>query len=105
MIHPVGQALAPVLHIERLVRSLQFVESHLAVRPSGFLALDSLTLADLVLACVIHGGARITFGAAERTQYPHIFAHFARVTTDERIKQWFFTEDFVEVAVSEPKMT
>ncbi|KIJ59270.1 hypothetical protein HYDPIDRAFT_33340 [Hydnomerulius pinastri MD-312] len=90
-------------HNERLARSLEFVESHLAARPSGFVALDSLTLADLVLAGVIHGGARITFGAAERAQYPHIFAHFARVTADERIKQWFSTEDFVDVAISEPK--
>ncbi|KAF9233234.1 glutathione S-transferase C-terminal-like protein [Melanogaster broomeanus] len=89
--------------IERLVRALTYVESYLATRPSGYLVGNSVTLADLVLAGVILGSASVSLGAAERAQYPLIFAHYAKVTEDERIKQYWSTEDFVEVAITGPQ--
>ncbi|KAI9566182.1 hypothetical protein HD554DRAFT_2025947, partial [Boletus coccyginus] len=72
------------------------LESHLTARPSGYVALDTLTLADLVLAGMICSAARVSLGSAERTQYPHIFAH-EKVNLDERVKQYWGTEGFVEV--------
>ncbi|KAF9233231.1 glutathione S-transferase C-terminal-like protein [Melanogaster broomeanus] len=89
--------------VERLVRALKYLESYLATRPSGYLVGDSVTLADLVLVGLVHGSARLSLGAAERAQYPLTFAHYARVTDDETIKQYWSTEDFVEIAVTEPK--
>ncbi|KAF9220301.1 glutathione S-transferase C-terminal-like protein [Gyrodon lividus] len=89
--------------VERLVRALKYLESYLATRPSGYLVSNSLTLADLVLAGVIHSAAGVSLGAAERAQYPLIFAHYAKVTANEKIKQYWSTQDFVEVALNEPK--
>ncbi|KAG8214900.1 glutathione S-transferase [Butyriboletus roseoflavus] len=88
---------------ERLVRGLAHLESHLAVHPTGYVALDTLTLADFVLAGVIFAAARVSLGSAERAQYPHIFAHYAKVTADERVKQYWGTEEFVDVRITEPK--
>jgi len=85
------------------VRGLAHLESHLAARPSGYVALDNLTLADFVLAGVIYAAARVSLGSAERAQYPHIFAHYERVTLDERVKQYWGTEGFVDVRITEPK--
>ena len=67
------------------------------------MALDTLTLADFVLASVVSSAARVALGSAERAQYPHLFAHFARVTGDERVKQYWGTEEFVDVRITEPK--
>jgi len=40
-------------------------------------------------------------GTAEREQvYPRVFAHFAKVTSDERIKSWFAEPGFVETALT-----
>ncbi|KAI9566189.1 glutathione S-transferase C-terminal-like protein [Boletus coccyginus] len=88
---------------ERLVRGLAHFESHLAARPSGYVALDTLTLADLVLAGVIFAAARASLGSAERTQYPHIFTHYEKVTLDERVKQYWGMDGFVDVRIAEPK--
>jgi len=88
---------------ERLGRALAYLESHLAARPSGYVALDTLTLADFVLAGVIFAAAHVSLGSAERAQYPHIFAHYTKVTTDERVKQYWGTEEFVDVRLTEPK--
>lgn len=66
------------------------------------MALDTLTLADFALAGAIFAAARVALGAAERAQYPHIFAHYAKVTADERLKQYWET-DFVDVRITEPK--
>jgi len=89
--------------VERIVRALTYAESYLATRPSGYLVGNSVTLADLVLVGVAYGSASVSIGAAERAQYPSIFAHYAKVTEDERIKQYWGTEDFVEVALTEPQ--
>ena len=67
------------------------------------MALDTLTLADFVLAGVILAAAQVSLGSAERAQYPHIFAHYTKVTADERVKQCWGTEEFVDVRVTEPK--
>ncbi|KAF9233235.1 glutathione S-transferase C-terminal-like protein [Melanogaster broomeanus] len=89
--------------VERIVRALTYAESYLATRPSGYLVGNSVTLADLVLVGVAYGSASVSLGAAERAQYPSIFAHYAKVTEDERIKQYWGTADFVEVALTEPQ--
>jgi len=88
---------------ERLVRALNYLESHLAAHPSGYVALDTLTFADFVLASVMFAAAQFTLGSAERAQYPHIFAHYAKVTSDERLKQYWGTEEFTEVRITERK--
>ena len=62
-----------------------------------------MTLADFFLAGTIFSCSRITLGATERAQYPSVFAHFTKVTEDERVKQFWGTEDFIEVAVTGPK--
>ncbi|KAF9233233.1 glutathione S-transferase C-terminal-like protein, partial [Melanogaster broomeanus] len=89
--------------VERLVRALTYVESYLATRPSGYLVGNSVTLGDLVLTGVVLNSARLSIGAAERAQYPFVFAHYAKVTEDERIKQYWGTDTFVEVAITEPQ--
>ena len=88
---------------ERLERALAYLESHLAARPSGYVALDTLTLADFVLAGVIFAAAHVSLGSAERAQYPHVFSHYTKVTADERVKQYWGTEEFVDVRITEPK--
>ncbi|KIJ04977.1 hypothetical protein PAXINDRAFT_164792 [Paxillus involutus ATCC 200175] len=89
--------------VQRLLRALKYLESYLATRPSGYLVTDSVSLADLVLAGVIHAAARVVLGAAERAEHPSVFAHYSKVTADEKIKEYWGTEDFTEVAVTEPK--
>ncbi|KAF9234641.1 glutathione S-transferase C-terminal-like protein [Melanogaster broomeanus] len=111
--HEIGAPLSGVLGLvygfsgpftrERLVRALTYLESYLGTRPSGYLVGNSATLADFVLVGVVHQAASVPLGAAERAQYPLVFAHRAKVTDDERFKQYWGTESFVEVAVTEPK--
>ncbi|KAI6126615.1 hypothetical protein F5141DRAFT_1060348 [Pisolithus sp. B1] len=58
---------------------------------------DSITLADLFLATAIQRVGQTICGAAEREQvYPHIFAHYAKVTSDARIKDVFGEPGFIE---------
>ena len=66
------------------------------------MALDTLTLADLVVASTVYAAARVTLGSAERARYPHIFAHYEQVTGDERVKQYWGTNGFVDVRLTEP---
>ncbi|KAG9308799.1 glutathione S-transferase C-terminal-like protein [Chiua virens] len=90
---------------DMITRALNYLESHLAARPSGYVALDTLSLADLVLAGVIYSTTSDAgaLGAAERAKYPHVFAHYTRVTSDERVKRYWGTEQFVDVRITEPK--
>ncbi|KAG9308459.1 glutathione S-transferase C-terminal-like protein [Chiua virens] len=88
---------------ERIIRSLTYLESHLSARPSGYVALDTLTLADFVLAGVIFVAASACLGAAERTKFPHVFAHYAKVASNEKVKQYWGTRQFVDVSITEPK--
>ncbi|KAG9308461.1 glutathione S-transferase C-terminal-like protein [Chiua virens] len=88
---------------DRIISALEHLESHLAARPSGYVALDSLTLADLVLAGAIHAASSRALGAVDRAKFPHVFAHYAKVTADERIKQYWGTENFLEARITEPK--
>ncbi|KAF8123296.1 glutathione S-transferase C-terminal-like protein [Boletus edulis] len=88
---------------ERLIRALNYLESHFAAHPSGYVALDTLTLADFVLAGMTFAAAQFALGSAERAQYPHIFAHYAKVTADEKVKQYWGTEEFTDVRITERK--
>ncbi|KIM54523.1 hypothetical protein SCLCIDRAFT_136669 [Scleroderma citrinum Foug A] len=91
----------PAFSKERLARSLKFLEDHLATRPSGLLINDSVTLADIMLATATLRAGQTVCGATEREQiYPRVFAHFAKVTTDERIKEWFSASGFVETPLT-----
>ncbi|KAN0088000.1 Glutathione S-transferase, C-terminal-like protein [Tylopilus felleus] len=106
LIHSYYKPFSPEIldkNYERLVHGLAYLESHLAARPSGYVALDALTLADFVLAGVMFAAAQVTLGSAERAQYPHIFAHYKKVTEDERVEQYWGTKEFVDVRVTEPK--
>ena len=67
------------------------------------MVLDALTLADCILAGVMFAAAQVMLGSAEHTQYPHIFAHYKKVTEDERVEQYWGTKEFVDVRVTELK--
>ncbi|OAX38700.1 glutathione S-transferase C-terminal-like protein [Rhizopogon vinicolor AM-OR11-026] len=84
--------------LERQERSLKFLEQSINTRE--FLVTDKITLADIVLAAVIQRAARVTLGAAERALYPNIFAHYAKVAADPRVKDIFEAADFVEVPLA-----
>ena len=90
-------------HTERLVRSLKYVESYLATRPSGYLVSNSVTLADFALAGMVYAATFTALGATERASYPNVFSHYDKVTADEKIKQFWGKEHFTEVAATEPK--
>ena len=62
-----------------------------------------MTLADFALAAMVHSASFAALGAAERAKYPSVFTHYAKVTEDEKVKQFWGTEGFTEVAVTEPK--
>ncbi|KAI6035776.1 glutathione S-transferase C-terminal-like protein [Pisolithus marmoratus] len=85
----------------RVERSLKFLEDHLASRPSGLLVNDGLTLADIILATAVQRAGQTVCGVREREQvYPRVFAHFAKVTNDERIKHVFGEPGFVDEALA-----
>ena len=52
---------------------------------------------------MVYGASLTALGAAERAKYPNVFTHYAKVTEDEKVKQFWGTEGFTEVAVTEPK--
>lgn len=86
---------------ERQERSLKFLEQNLSVRE--FLVTDEITLADIVIAAVIQRAGRVTLGAVERAVYPNVFAHYARVAGDPRIRDIFGAAEFVEVPLAPKK--
>jgi len=88
---------------ERLARGLSHLESHLAAQPSGYVALDTLTLADFVLVGTVFAAAMVALGSAERAKYPHVFAHYDKVTGDESVARYWGTEEFVDVRSTELK--
>ncbi|KAI5998957.1 glutathione S-transferase C-terminal-like protein [Pisolithus orientalis] len=77
-------------------RSLKFLEDHLSSRPSSLVVNDGLTLADITLAAAVQRAGQTVCGVKEREQvYPRVFAHFAKVINDERIKHVFGEPGFV----------
>jgi len=89
-------------YTERLVRALKYLESHLATRSTAYVASDTLSLADLIVAGAIYQASRLALGTAERKQYPAIFAHYEKVSSDERIQQHWGTEGFADAPLTEP---
>ena len=88
-------------HVQRINRSLQFLEKYLATRPSGFMINDSITLADLVVANAAVCAGMTVCGATEREKdYPHIFTHCIRVSSDEKVKDFFGKPDLLEKPLS-----
>ncbi|KAI5994342.1 glutathione S-transferase C-terminal-like protein [Pisolithus albus] len=86
---------------ERAERSLKFLDDHLASRSSGLLVNDSLTIADIILATAVQRVGQTVCGAKERQEtYRHVFAHFEKVTNDERIKHLFGEPEFVDEALA-----
>ena len=60
-----------------------------------------MTLADIMLATATLRAGQTVCGAAEREKvYPRVFAHFAKVAADERIKTWFAEPGFVETPLT-----
>lgn len=84
----------------RQARSLKFLDEHLAASTSGYLISDAMTLADIAIAAVTEQAGKITCGAAERAQYPNIFAHYDRVVAHPKVKQVFGEAGFVEEALT-----
>ena len=85
------------------MRGVDHAETYLATCSSGYLVSDSVTLADIALAAMVYGASLIALGAAERAKYPNVFTHYAKVTGAEKVKQFWGTEGFIEVAIKEPK--
>lgn len=82
---------------EHVELSLKFLEDYLTSRSSAFLVNDTLTLADIILAVCLRRAGQSVCGAKEREHiYPHTFAYFAKVNSDERIKHVFGESDFVD---------
>ncbi|KAI6027010.1 glutathione S-transferase C-terminal-like protein [Pisolithus marmoratus] len=84
-------------HEDRIVRSLRFLDNYLEKRPSGLLVNDNITLADIFLANAIQRAGQTCCGTVEREQvYPHVFAHHAKVTSHERIRDVFGEPGFID---------
>lgn len=79
---------------------LKFLDEHLAASTSGYLISDTMTLADIAIAGVSQQAGKITCGAAQRAQYPNIFAHYDKVTTHPKVKEAFGEPEFVEEAMA-----
>lgn len=88
-------------YTEHLVRALKYLESHLAMRSTAYVALDTISLADLVVAGALYQASRLALGTAERKQYPASFAHYEKVTADEKIQQYWGTDGFIEAPITE----
>lgn len=86
--------------LQRQARSLKFLDEHLGASTSGYLISDTITLADIAIAAVSEQAATITCGAAERAQYPNIFAHYEKVTAHPKVKEAFGKAEFVEEALA-----
>ena len=59
-----------------------------------------MTLADFILAGLMFTCSRIALGAAERAKYPALYAHYDKVTGDDKVKHLWGKELFTEVAVT-----
>lgn len=69
----------------------------MATRRSGFIVNDSITLADLFVASAVMRAGQTVCGSAEREKaFPHVFAYYAKVASDERIKALFGQPTFLE---------
>ena len=88
------------INLERQARALKFLDEHLSASPSGYLISDAMTLADIVVAAVSQQAGKITCGAAERAQYPNVFAHYEKVATHPKVKEAFGEAEFIEEAIS-----
>ena len=88
------------INLQRQARALKFLDEHLAASPSGYLISDAMTLADIVIAAVSQQAGKITCGAAERAQYPNVFAHYEKVAAHPKVKEAFGEAEFVEEAMT-----
>lgn len=89
----------------RQARSLKFLDEHLAARDSDYLISDEMTLADIAIAAVSEQAGQITCGAAERARYPHVFAHYEKVTAHAKVKEVFGEAGFVEEGITYKEKT
>ncbi|KAG6380335.1 glutathione S-transferase [Boletus reticuloceps] len=88
------------INLGRQARALKFLDDHIAASTSGYLVSDRMTLADIAIAAVSQQAGKITCGAAERAQYPNIFAHYERVTVHPKVKEVFGEAEFVQNALT-----
>ena len=84
----------------RQARALKFLDEHLAASTSGYLISDVMTLADIAIAAASQQAGKITCGTAERAQYPNVFAHYEKVTTNPKVKEVFGEAGLVEEAMT-----
>ncbi|KAG6328141.1 hypothetical protein ID866_10948, partial [Astraeus odoratus] len=86
---------------ERVERALKYLNDYLATRPSGLLINDEVTLADIFVAVATIRAGQTVCGVKEREQvYPRVFAHFAKVASDARLKEILAEPGFVETALA-----
>jgi elongation factor 1-gamma len=95
--------------LEHMTRSLTTVNSHLATRT--FLVTERITVADLVLAAVLHLAVTITVDAELRAKLPNVVRHLETILNQPKIKDIFGETTYVEKAVQfvppkkEPKVS
>jgi len=88
------------INLGRQARALKFLDEHLAASTAGYLISDAMTLADIAIAAVSQQAGKITCGAAERAQYPNVFAHYEKVAAHPKVKEVFGEAEFVEEAMT-----
>ncbi|OOF95188.1 hypothetical protein ASPCADRAFT_207672 [Aspergillus carbonarius ITEM 5010] len=80
--------------LERLNRSLEYLENRLAGR--SWIATDKLSLADISVAAALYWGFGMVIDAEMRKTYPGVVAWYERTLDSEHVKEAFGPKNFVE---------
>lgn len=83
--------------VERGIRGLKTVETHLATRT--YLVTERITLADISLASVIYRAAATILDAELRPQFPNVIRHAETIVNHPLMKEAFGPLEFVEKAI------
>ena len=84
------------LFLERLTRSLATLNTHLATRT--FFVHERISLADIVIASLIHRGVANIIDAEMRTKFPNIIRHMETVVNQPKVKEFFGEIQYCEKA-------
>ncbi|KAL5359959.1 glutathione S-transferase [Aspergillus floccosus] len=81
--------------LEKLERSLGYMEKHLAGR-TWLVTADKISLADITLASALQWGFVFAIDAEMRAKYPNVMAWYKRTIETEGVKQAFGEQKYVE---------
>lgn len=93
---PYNKALHTVF-VERAIRGLKTVETHLATRT--YLVTERITLADITLTSVIFRAAATILDAELRPQFPNVLRHTQTIVNHPAMKEAWGALEFVEKAL------